>query len=130
MKLLLDTMTIIYLVQQPAVVPQPALSILEDANNELFISLVSPWEMQIKVGIGKLTLGKPVAEIIAAEVADRSIGLLSIKLEHIDELARLPMHHRDPFDRLLIAQAIREGLTLVTSDEQFKQYPVQTLWDR
>jgi len=86
--------------------------------------------MQIKVGIGKLTLGKPVAEIIAAEVADRSIGLLSIKLEHIDELARLPMHHRDPFDRLLIAQAIREGLTLVTSDEQFKQYPVQTLWDR
>ena len=71
MRLLLDTMTVIYLVQQPAAVPGSTRAVLEDSDNELFISLVSPWEMQIKVGIGKLTLGKPVAETISTEVADR-----------------------------------------------------------
>jgi PIN domain nuclease of toxin-antitoxin system len=128
MRLLLDTMTIIYLVQQPAIVPASTLAVLEDAGNELFISLVSPWEMQIKVGIGKLALGQPVAQTITTEVANRNIALLAITLDHIDALSHLADHHRDPFDRLLIAQAVHENLTIVTSDETIARYPVPTLW--
>jgi PIN domain nuclease of toxin-antitoxin system len=76
MRLLLDTMTIIYLVQQPANLPASTLAVLEDADSDLLISLVSPLEMQIKVGIGKLTLGQPVAQTITTEVANRNIAHL------------------------------------------------------
>ncbi len=120
MRLLLDTMTVIYLVQEAAAVPALARAVLEDSNNELLISLVSPWEMQIKVGIGKLTLGQPVAHTIATEVVDRRFALLPITLEHIDALSRLPLIHRDPFDRLLIAQALVENLTIVTGDRNIR----------
>lgn len=127
MNLLLDTSTLILLVQG-ILIPEPARLAIEDPQNQVLLSLVSPWEMQIKFGINKLKLHQPVRAIIDAQLAHGSFTLLTITLDHIEELSRLPDFHRDPFDRLLIAQAIREKLTIVTSDKTFARYPVQTLW--
>lgn len=129
MRFLLDTMTIIYLVQEPVAVPALAGAALEDSSNELFISLVSAWEMQIKVGVSKLKLGQPVVQTISTEATDRRTTLLPITLAHIDQLSHLPSHHRDPFDRLLIAQALVENLIIVTSDQHIQRYPAGCLWD-
>lgn len=85
--------------------------------------------MQIKIMLGKLQLDKPIVELVQAELDRAAIQLLPITLEHIDALSRLPNHHRDPFDRLLIAQAIHEGLTLVSSDQALKKYDAPTLWE-
>lgn len=103
MKFLLDTMAIIYLVQAPDSLSPRARSTIEDGSNQLYISHVSPIEMQIKVTIDKLELGQPVLQTIRTEVARLGLSLLPITLDHIDALSRLPLHHRDPFDRLLIA---------------------------
>lgn len=107
---------------------RPPAPTLEDASNELFLSLVSPWEMQIKSALGKLQLGKSVVELVRAELDRAAIQLLPIAIEHIDVLSRLPNHHRDPFDRLLIAQAIHDGLTLVSSDQTIARYAAPILW--
>lgn len=128
MRLLLDTMAVIHVVQNPAALPQRARGAIEDGANDLFISIASPLEMQIKVNLGKLTLGKPVIETISIELARLDAQLLPITLEHIDALSRLPAIHGDPFDRLLIAKAIHENLTIVTGDDKIAQYPVQTIW--
>ena len=128
MKLLLDTMSIIYLVQSPHLLASRARAAIEDRTNEVFVSLVSPLEMQIKVNIGKLNLGKPVADIIRNEISRLRLQLLPITLDHIDTLSGLPAHHKDPFDRLLIAQALHEGLTLVTDDRYIAKYAAPVLW--
>ena len=127
MNLLLDTSTLIMLVQGRPV-PEPARAAIEDAHNRVLVSLVSPWEMQIKAGITKLMLHQPVRTIIDAQLAHGSFALLPITLDHVDALGSLPDHHRDPFDRLLIAQAMRENLTIVTGDAMIARYPVPTLW--
>lgn len=129
MKLLLDTHSFIFYVDRPDALPSAALAALEDTSNELFLSLVSPWEMQIKIALGKLQLGKPVVELVQAELDRTAIQLLPITLGHIDALSRLPNHHRDPFDRLLIAQAIHEQLTLVSSDQSIAKYAATMLWE-
>jgi PIN domain nuclease of toxin-antitoxin system len=129
MKLLFDTHSFIFFVDRPDALPVPARAALEDTSNELFLSLVSPWEMQIKIALGKLQLSKPVVELVQAELDRAAIQLLPIALEHIDALSRLPSHHRDPFDRLLIAQAIHEGLTLVSSDQAIAKYAAPMLWE-
>jgi PIN domain nuclease of toxin-antitoxin system len=127
-KLLLDTNAFIMLVERRPL-PDCARIEVEDDRNMLYLSLISPWEIQIKVGVGKLTVAKPVREMVDAEVAAGTFQLLPITLDHIDALSRLPNHHRDPFDRLLIAQAIHEGLTLVTSDKTIAQYAAPVLWE-
>src|SRR5688500_4869346 len=129
MKLLLDTHGFIFYVDRPDALPSAARAGLEDSSNELFLSLVSPWEMQIKSELGKLRLSKPVAELVQAELARGAIQLLPITLHHIDALSRLPNHHSDPFDRLLVAQAIHEGLTLVSSDQAIAKYGAPVLWE-
>jgi PIN domain nuclease of toxin-antitoxin system len=129
MKLLLDTHSFIFYVDRPDALPSAARAALEDPSNDLFLSLVSPWEMQIKSTLGKLQLGKPVAELVQAELDRAAIQLLPITLHHIDAVSRLPNHHRDPFDRLLVAQAIHEGLTLVSSDQTITKYAAPVLWD-
>lgn len=127
MKLLLDTNVFLWLVKQQPIPPN-ALAQLEDLSNELYISLVTPWEMQIKVGIGKLKLAGSVPSVTQTQLTASSMTLLPITLDHIDALSRLPDLHRDPFDRLLIAQAIHENLTIVTGDEVIARYPVSVLW--
>lgn len=128
MKLLLDTHAFILLVGNPDSLPNKARIALEDPDNELLLSLASPWEMQIKVSLGKLQLKKSPRDLVQFEMNRGAITLLPISLAHVDELAHLPPIHRDPFDRMLIAQARCEGLKLVSGDGNIQLYPVDCLW--
>ncbi len=128
MRLLLDTHTLMWWAGKSKRLPTKVLDLLEDSTNEVFISVANAWEMQIKAQIGKLTLHKPWPEIVRDEMTTNGFQLLRVELPHIEVLDSLPFHHKDPFDRLLIAQAIHENLTLVSNDPKFPAYPVTLLW--
>jgi PIN domain nuclease of toxin-antitoxin system len=102
--------------------------LLTDANTEAILSIASIWEMQIKLSLGKLTFKTALPELVEDEVKRNQIELLPIDLFHIYALSNLPNHHRDPFDRLLIAQAMNEKLTIISIDEKFDGYEVERLW--
>ena len=129
MRLLLDSQAFVYMVRQPELLPASARSAIEDFDNDVLLSIASPLELQIKINLGKLTFSRPLRDVVQLELDSGSIQLLPITLEHIDELSRLPSHHRDPFDRILIAQAIHDGLMIVTGDHEIARYPVPRLWD-
>ena len=101
---------------------------LADAGNELILSVVSVWEMQVKVMLGKLTLRKPLRQLIADQIQQNGISIMPVQLEHALHLGTLPAHHKDPFDRLLIAQALIENCLVVTHDPAFAHYPVRVVW--
>lgn len=123
MKILLDTHIALWIVSEPDALSSSARDSIERAS-EIRLSVVSPWELVIKSALGKITLLRPVEDI--AKELEREFGaeLLPISLPHVIEVGRLPPHHGDPFDRLLIAQARVEGLTIVTRDHLFSQYEV------
>ncbi len=125
MNLLLDTHIFLWLNEQPEKLSANILSHCEDSNNCLFLSHVSPWEIQIKHQLGKLTLDEPLQAMIETQQQDNDLQLLPITLTHIYALAHLPHHHRDPFDRLLIAQASVEEMSLITVDGRMKDYPIK-----
>ena len=129
MKLLLDTHAFLRLSQTPDALPKKARNAVEDAGNEVYLSVASPWEIQIKVGLGKLKLARTPRDLVQFEIDRGAITLLPISLMHIDELSRLPSIHRDPFDRILIAQARSEGMRLVSGDGLVHLYPVECLWE-
>lgn len=128
MNLLLDTHVLIWLALNPEKLSQQATTLLIDETNLWFLSIVSVWELQIKRQLGKLTLNVPLPELIAEQQQTNRLQLLAIRLNHIFMLENLPQFHRDPFDRLIIAQAITEQMLLVSIDTVFDQYPVQRLW--
>jgi PIN domain nuclease of toxin-antitoxin system len=128
MKLLLDTHTFLWFIEGNLNLSGTARSLIEDPGNQRFLSIVSCWEMSIKVSIGKLELGMMFTELVEREVYGNAIQLLGIQPEHLDELAKLPFHHKDPFDRLIIAQSLAEQLPVVTKDSAFANYPVALLW--
>lgn len=127
MRFLLDTHTVIWYVEDDAKIPAKAKKAMEDADSELFVSVVSLWELAIKVSLGKLKLPMPVRDI-AEELRENKASFIPISEEHALATERLPWHHRDPFDRMLAAQARHEGLTLVSVDEIFDQYDVARIW--
>lgn len=129
MRLLLDAHAFILFTGDADALPANARSAMEDPANELLLSVASPWEMQIKTDLGKLRLGKSPRDLVQFEVDRGSIALLPIALAHIDELSRPPSVHRDPVDRLIIAQARNEGLKLVSGDSNVRLYPVDWLWE-
>jgi len=129
MNLLLDSNVFIFVVQQPDRLPERARTAIVDPNNTRFLSMATPWELQIKSNLQKFDLEKPIREIVQREVDTGTVVMLPIALDHIDVLSRLPNHHRDPFDRMLIAQALHEGLTIVTSDELIAKYAAPVLWE-
>jgi PIN domain nuclease of toxin-antitoxin system len=128
MNLLLDTHTFIWWDNEPDKLPKQIYDSCQDPANELLLSLASIWELQIKTQLGKLTLRTTLEKIIADQQSQNGLTLLPITLAHIFELQNLPPHHRDPFDRLLLAQARLEGATLLSKDEIFASYPVTLLW--
>ena len=97
-------------------------------ENSLVVSVVSVWEMQIKQQLGKLKLRLPLAQLIAEQRTDNGLEILSVTLPHVLALENLPLHHRDPFDRLLIAQANAENIALLSVDAIFKHYEVNLLF--
>jgi len=128
MKLLLDTHVFIWWASASENLSEKVLKACTDRRNELFLSVTSAWEMQIKVQLGKLELDQSLEELINLQRKTNNIQLLPISFAHILELGNLPSIHGDPFDRLLIAQAIKENLKLVSKDRVFSNYPVKLLW--
>ena len=127
MKLLLDTHIFIWWADEPEKLSPTVLSALEDNGNELLVSVASVWEMQIKVQLGHLRLSLPLKQLIESQQDANDLRILPVALTHALALDALPPHHKDPFDRLLIAQSIEEQATLVSADSQFSAYPVKLL---
>ena len=128
MRYLLDTHTLIWLLENNPELSDRAQSFILDETNELFVSIASIWEMTIKSSLGKLNLSIPLSDLIAQKLIPSDIQLLPIQLEHLTVLQTLPFYHRDPFDRILIAQAIADRLILLSADKVFKNYDVDCNW--
>ena len=99
-----------------------------DPDNQKLVSIASIWEIAIKVAVGKIQLGEPARTFLPREITRNNFDLLPISLEHAAAVESLPMHHRDPFDRLLIAQAMIEQVEIVSIDPAFDSYPVRRKW--
>lgn len=125
MRLLLDTQALIWTLSQPAKLPASVRSTLEDSANAVFASAASAWEIAIKRALGKLDFP---SQVLSDALAAAAISELPVAMRHTLSLGSLPPHHRDPFDRMLIAQAKTEGLTLVSNDPQIWRYDVAWLW--
>jgi PIN domain nuclease of toxin-antitoxin system len=97
-------------------------------KSDLWISVASLWEIIAKVQVGKLNLPRPVGDYLSAKLKANGVLVLQITFDHVKRLEELPIHHRDPFDRMLIAQSIEEKLPVITSDPLFKRYPVEVIW--
>ena len=128
MRLLLDTHTFIWLDASPDQLSAEVQDILHDPNNDLLLSIVSVWEVQIKAQLGRLDLRGNLAAIMQEQQESNGVELLPIALPHVLALRELPPHHGDPFDRMLISQARVEDVILVTKDENISKYPVDVLW--
>lgn len=128
MRLLLDTHTFLWFLREPEKLPQQVLVEIESAGSEAVVSLVTLWEIAIKASLNKLYLPKAFDELFPQAVTDSGLGLLQLHSRYICGVSRLPWHHRDPFDRLLVAQAGAESLTLVTCDPQLARYGIPLLW--
>lgn len=129
MKLLLDTQCWLWWFAQPERLSEEAIAHIADETNELWLSVASIWEMGIKVAIGKLPLPEPLDDYISNRMSQLGMRSLEITATHALRAASLPLHHRDPFDRMLIAQAQLEDITLVSADAIFRHYSdVSILW--
>jgi len=128
MRLLLDTHAFLWFIMGSSNLSANARALIEDQANESFLSVAGLWEMAIKVSLGKLTLSDSLDVLIPQQLSLNGIELLNIQITHAAAVSTLPFHHRDPFDRLLIAQAIVEGMPVVSADTAFDAYPVNRLW--
>ncbi len=130
MKLLLDTHAFLWLLFSPEKLSPTAIAACEDNENILLLSVASLWEMQVKHQLGKLEFDLPLSQIVRDQTVRGKFVVLSIDAKHVLALSKLPLHHNDPFDRLLIAQALTEGARLVTADRALRDYAanVELLW--
>jgi PIN domain nuclease of toxin-antitoxin system len=125
---LLDTHAMIWFFQDDPQLSLRARTLLEDPLVHKRVSIATCWEIAIKVGLGKLNLGAPTRPYLERAIAVNNFALLPISLDHATAVEGLPLHHKDPFDRLLIAQAILEGIPIVSIDLAFDPYAVQRIW--
>ncbi len=128
MKLLLDTCTFLYIVTNDPALSKKAAAAFRDRSNDVFLSAASVWEIAVKYGNGKLTLPAPPEACVPAYRASHGIAPLDIDEASALLVHTLPEHHRDPFDRMLICQALAHGLTIVTPDPLIAKYAVPRLW--
>ena len=128
MNLLLDTHSFIWCSICPEKLSTRASSLILDQSNILFLSFASIWEMQIKLQLGKLRFDMPLSELLAVQQKINAIQLLPLELAHIWTLGSLPPHHRDPFDRMLIAQSIASQMPILSVDSALDSYSIQRLW--
>jgi PIN domain nuclease of toxin-antitoxin system len=125
---LLDTVVWLWSVWEPERIRRKALTEITDLSNEVFLSSATSWEVAIKAAAGKLKLPEPPGSYVPRRMADQGLRPLPISHAHALAVFGLPFHHRDPFDRLLIAQAKLEEMILVTADRTIEKYPVEILW--
>lgn len=128
MRLLLDTHSFLWFIGGDTQLHPHARQLIEDQNNQRFLSIASIWEITIKSSLGRLAVPTPPSRLVREHVWPNAIELLSITPEHLDALHRLPYHHKDPFDRLMIAQAMEESIALISNDSVFTEYNVQVIW--
>lgn len=129
MNVLLDTHALIWFLEEAPALSSRAREVIEDGNNTCLVSMATGWELAIKVGLGKLQTPIPLRYLFTEELERLQFTVLPIEARHLHQLLDLPLHqHRDPFDRLLIAQALRENLTVVGNDDAFDAYGVQRIW--
>ncbi|HET6342887.1 MAG TPA: type II toxin-antitoxin system VapC family toxin [Gemmatimonadota bacterium] len=128
MRVLLDTHVWLWMVAEPKRFSPESVALLQDGSNELLLSAASSFEIAIKYTLGKLPLPAPPQEYVPDQIARTGVAPLAIEHAHALAVAELPLHHRDPFDRLLIAQAQLEGLTILTIDRRIAAYDVPIRW--
>ncbi|MEH2348760.1 MAG: type II toxin-antitoxin system VapC family toxin [Nostoc sp.] len=128
MRLLLDTHTFIWYVTDNSRLSNQVVALINDENNEILLSIASLWEIAIKQNLGKLSFNQSFEIFITQQLNLNDFSLLDIKITHITVVATLPLHHRDPFDRILIAQSIVENIPLLSADKIFDAYPSERLW--
>lgn len=128
MRILLDTQVFLWFIAGNQKLPLPDRNMIADFDNELYLSIASLWEIAIKVTIGKLELLEPFEELIPKELSKHEIKILPIEIKHLVKIIQLPIHHRDPFDRLIIAQGNVEDYPIISADSVFKAYPVNVIW--
>ncbi|MCL1473912.1 type II toxin-antitoxin system VapC family toxin [Argonema antarcticum] len=128
MNILLDTHTFLWYLQDSKELSSKAAEIIEDPSNTLWLSIASLWEISIKLGLGKLSLQNSFSEL--EEVSQQlKIEVLPITFSDTERYLNLPLHHRDPFDRILVAQAMNHSLVLISRDVAFDAYDLQRVWE-
>jgi PIN domain nuclease of toxin-antitoxin system len=130
MRILLDTCTFLWWMTSPSEVPRAALDVLRAPENDVLLSVVTGWEIAIKRKLGRLELPGRTSAFLADAVERHDIGTLAVTMAHAVGAGELPLHHKDPFDRMLVAQARLEELVIATPDPAFRKYGVKTLWRR
>jgi PIN domain nuclease of toxin-antitoxin system len=125
---LLDTHTLFWSVEEPSRLSAAALAVLQDPANDRLLSAATIWELAIKVGQRKITLTMPYRVWMDTAIADLKLKILPITVEYAERQSTLPPHHKDPFDRLLIAQALVDGIPIVSVDAAFDPYGVTRIW--
>lgn len=128
MRVLMDTHAFLWWVDDSSALSRKARSTIANPDNECLLSLASCWEMAIKSRLGKLRLASPIEHFIPEQMAANNVRQLEIEFRHLAKIATLAFHHRDPFDRLLAAQALVEKCPIVTADNVFRKYGVTRIW--
>ncbi|MBI2325712.1 MAG: type II toxin-antitoxin system VapC family toxin [Chloroflexi bacterium] len=128
MRLLLDTQAFIWAIADPGRLSERARTAMQDEVNEVYVSAATAWEIAIKARTGKIGVVGDPQRFVPEQIAANSFSPLPVSIRHALKVADLPMIHRDPFDRLLVAQASVDDLGLVTADPQVRKYPVDTIW--
>lgn len=128
MNYLLDTHTLLWFCAGSDNLSKSARNTIENLENDRYLSIASLWEISIKLSLGKLHLSQPLEHFISEQIKACSLKLLPIRPNHVYHVAELPFHHRDPFDRLLVAQCQLENLTLITADQRFNAYKINIAW--
>lgn len=128
MRLLLDTHAFLWFIAGDERLGEAARTLMVSPTTERLLSVASLWEMSIKASLGRLDLDLSFTDLVAQQVTGNGIALLSVAPAHLDALARLPFHHKDPFDRLVIAQAAHEQATVLSRDAAFAAYGVPVVW--
>ena len=128
MRLLLDTVTFLWVINDAPELSAQARELFIDAGNEVYLSSVSAWEIALKYGLGRLPLPEPPDRFVPAQRKQHGIDSLQLEEESALHLTRLPLLHKDPFDRMLVCQAIVHNLVILTPDDLVTQYPVRTIW--
>lgn len=128
MKYLLDTHTLLWFLQGDKKLSDKARQFIDNPSNEKFLSIVSLWEIAVKVSLGKLVLDKSFERLFPEQLHFNRIEILDITVDSLTKLTTLPFHHRDPFDRLIIAQALVEGIPIIGADAAFDAYGISREW--